>query len=79
MLITSDGTVIRMATSSINQVGRATQGVILMRLDEGVKVVAIARTEEKDEDEEAIAADGEALDHENDVAPQDPEEEPDEE
>jgi DNA gyrase subunit A len=51
MLISSDGTVIRLEVSGISILGRATQGVTLMRMTEENKVVSIARIEEsQDED-----------------------------
>lgn len=49
MIISDDGTIIRMAASDINVYGRATQGVILMRLQEGVRVISLARTEREEE------------------------------
>ena len=52
MLINSDGTIIRTAVDSISRLGRATQGVRLMRLDDAA-VVAIALAEREDEDESA--------------------------
>ena len=52
MLITSEGVVIRMKTREISRIGRLTKGVRLMRLDDNVSVVSIARTDEE-EDEEA--------------------------
>ncbi len=63
MLITSDGTIIRMKTREISQLGRLTKGVRLMRLDD-VQVVSVARTDEQDEEEapelaeETIAEEG---------------------
>ena len=42
MLISDGGTVIRMATDGIKRSGRATQGVIVMRLREGEKVSSLA-------------------------------------
>ena len=51
MLITDEGTIIRMAASDISKYKRATQGVRLMRLDDGVKVVSMARTEQEEEEE----------------------------
>lgn len=51
MLITDEGTIIRMAASDISKYKRATQGVRLMRLDDGVKVVSMARTEQEEEGE----------------------------
>ena len=50
MLITSDGTIIRMKTREISQLGRLTKGVRLMRLDD-VQVVSVARTDEEEEKE----------------------------
>lgn len=51
MLISSDGTIIRMNVSEISILGRATQGVTLMRMDEGDKVVCVARIVKEDETE----------------------------
>jgi DNA gyrase subunit A len=45
MLISSDGTIIRMEVCGISILGRATQGVTLMRTSGGNKVVSIARIE----------------------------------
>ncbi|EGD47668.1 DNA gyrase, A subunit [Ruminiclostridium papyrosolvens DSM 2782] len=57
MLISSDGTIIRMKVNEISILGRATQGVTLMRMSEGNNVVSVARmineeTEEGEETEE---------------------------
>jgi DNA gyrase subunit A len=52
MIISNDGTMIRMSVSDINVYSRNTQGIILMRLAEGVSVISAARTE-KTGDEEA--------------------------
>ena len=49
LLITDDGTVIRMPVSSISTLGRNTQGVRLMRVNEGSKVVCVARAEAEEE------------------------------
>ncbi len=53
MLITSDGTIIRMKTREISRIGRLTKGVRLMRLD-GVRVVSVARTDEQEEEDEGF-------------------------
>ena len=56
MLITSEGVVIRMKTREISRIGRLTKGVRLMRLDDNVSVVSIARTdEEEDEETETVS------------------------
>jgi len=51
MFITSDGTIIRIKVKDINKLGRVTQGVTLMRMDEGVHLVGVARTEDTDDEE----------------------------
>lgn len=51
MLITSEGVVIRMKTREISRIGRLTKGVRLMRLDDDVSVVSIARTDEEEDGE----------------------------
>jgi DNA gyrase subunit A len=50
MLISSDGTIIRLEVSGISILGRATQGVTLMRMSNGNRVVSIARIETDGED-----------------------------
>jgi DNA gyrase subunit A len=49
MLITAQGKMIRMAVSDMRRIGRATQGVRLINLDEGDKLVAATTTEPDDE------------------------------
>ncbi|HSA59718.1 MAG TPA: DNA gyrase subunit A [bacterium] len=50
MLITNQGKVIRMRVKEISVMGRNTQGVRLIHLEEGEKVVAFAKLAEKEED-----------------------------
>ncbi|RFB10588.1 DNA gyrase subunit A [Bacillus sp. HNG] len=52
MLITADGVLIRMAISDISQIGRTTQGVKLIRLDENGHVATVAVVEKEEEEEE---------------------------
>lgn len=52
MLIASDGVVIRLHTHEINSYKRRTQGVRIMRMEDGVKLVSIAQTERESENEE---------------------------
>jgi len=52
MIISSDGTIIRMETSGITTIGRATQGVKVMRLRDNDKVVAFEVVEREDSDGE---------------------------
>jgi len=51
LLINSDGVVIRTGADSIRVCGRSTQGVILIRLEEGTRVIGLACTP-REEDEE---------------------------
>ncbi|MGI5970516.1 MAG: DNA gyrase subunit A [Oscillospiraceae bacterium] len=48
LLISDDGNIIRVAADSISLIGRATQGVRLMRLPEGVRLIGAARAERED-------------------------------
>ena len=50
MLIENGGVIIRMAASDINTYGRGTQGVILMRVEEGNEVISIQRTDQEEEE-----------------------------
>jgi DNA gyrase subunit A len=50
MLITQQGKILRMVTDSIRAIGRATQGVRLIEIEEGDRVVSVARLAEKDEE-----------------------------
>jgi len=52
ILISSDGIIIRMAVSEIPVYSRVTQGVKVMRLDDGVSVVTLARTEKEENEED---------------------------
>ena len=51
LLITDDGTIIRMAVADIRESGRNTQGVRLMRIADGAQIVAVARAEQEEEDD----------------------------
>ena len=69
MLIESGGVLIRMAVSDINIYKRDTQGVILMRLEEGGRVISLdpVEKEEEDADETSDAPQEVAADNGNDV------------
>ncbi|MEG2455840.1 MAG: DNA gyrase C-terminal beta-propeller domain-containing protein, partial [Oscillospiraceae bacterium] len=58
LMISDDGIIIRMAANTVNTYSRTAQGIILMRLAEGVKVISLARTE-KEEDAPEDEEDGE--------------------
>ena len=52
MLITQEGMIIRLNVSGVREVGRSAQGVKLMNLDAGDRIVAVAKLAEKDEETE---------------------------
>ena len=61
MIITSAGTVIRTDVSSIRKCSRVSQGVIVMRVEEGDRVMTFARLEKQEEiEQEAAKAEAEA-------------------
>ena len=54
MMISSDGTVIRMDAGGISTMGRSTSGVKVMRLDDDIKIAAIAKVSSTDDDEDEM-------------------------
>ena len=55
MLITAKGIMLRTGVSTLRSIGRATQGVTIMRPDEDDKVVSVAKIIAEDEEAEASA------------------------
>jgi DNA gyrase subunit A len=55
MLITEKGMIIRLNTADISEIGRITQGVRLIQLEEGDHLVSVARLAEREEAEDASA------------------------
>ena len=51
MIITDDGVIIRTGCEEIRECGRGSQGVIVMRTGEDVKVISIARANKEEDDE----------------------------
>ncbi|MBE0598363.1 MAG: DNA gyrase subunit A [Desulfuromonadales bacterium] len=63
MLITDRGKVLRMGVAGLSVIGRNTQGVRLMVLEPGERIVAVARLAEKEDEENGITeAEEEAVD-----------------
>ena len=57
MLVTNTGKIIRLRIKDIRVIGRNTQGVRLIDIDEGERVVSLARVAEKeDEDESSLSS-----------------------
>ena len=66
LVISDDGTIIRMAVDHISVLGRSTQGVRIMRLAEGSRVISIERTEREQSEDEAEEAEAEEAPEVND-------------
>ena len=56
LVITQQGMILRILTDDVRSIGRATQGVTIIDLEENDKVVSIARLVEKEEDDAAGSA-----------------------
>ncbi|MDR3207908.1 MAG: DNA gyrase subunit A, partial [Oscillospiraceae bacterium] len=56
LLISDDGTIIRMPAADINLYSRSAQGVILMRLSDGAQVISVASTGHEDDEEDGDGA-----------------------
>jgi len=56
MLITDDGTIIRMPVSGISVIGRVSQGVRVMRVEGESRIVGVTATEREDETAEETEA-----------------------
>ena len=52
LLINSEGVIIRIKASEVSKLGRATQGVKIMRTDEDIEIISIAKVIREDEHEE---------------------------
>ncbi|WP_286167221.1 DNA gyrase subunit A [Clostridium sp. J1101437_171009_A5] len=74
LIISDDGTIIRTHAVGINVYSRTAQGVKVMNLSEGVKVISIARTEREEEEETVLPPAGEEGESTPEAAPQETEE-----
>jgi len=52
LMINSEGIIIRIRASEVSKLGRATQGVKIMKVDDDTKIVAMAKVIKEDDDEE---------------------------
>ena len=59
LVVSDDGVIIRMEAAGISELGRATQGVRIMRLSEGARVISVALTD-RAESEDTPAGETEA-------------------
>src|SRR5262249_14767760 len=77
MLVTSGGKVIRLRAHEIRVIGRNTQGVRLIDLEEGERLASVARLAEREEEGEDREEEGEPDGSPVSEAPADEEPEPD--
>ena len=78
LIISDDGTIIRMAAADVNVYSRTAQGVRVMRVSEGTKVISLARVpqeEDKNQTEEAAEETTEPADAPAETSASDPQEE----
>ena len=69
MIITNKGIMIRQPVEKIKVIGRNTQGVKLLRLDDGAFISSITKVLKEDEDEEELENENKDINPDN---PQDP-------
>jgi DNA gyrase subunit A len=69
MLITTGGVLVRTRVSEIREMGRATQGVTLINVDEGTHLSGLQRIAESDSDEDGDDLSDEQSNGESDAAP----------
>ena len=60
LVVSDDGVIIRMEAAGISELGRATQGVRIMRLSEGARVISVALTDRAESEDAATAGETEA-------------------
>lgn len=60
LVVSDDGVIIRMEAAGISELGRATQGVRIMRLSEGARVISVALTDRAESEGAATAGETEA-------------------
>jgi DNA gyrase subunit A len=68
MLITTGGVLVRTRVSEIREMGRATQGVTLINVDEGTRLSGLQRIAESDSDDEGDLDEAEEGDVSSDAA-----------
>jgi DNA gyrase subunit A len=68
MLITTGGVLVRTRVSEIREMGRATQGVTLINVDEGTRLSGLQRIAESDSDDDADVDEVEGGDISSDAA-----------
>ena len=60
LVVSDDGVIIRMEAAGISELGRATQGVRIMRLSDGARVISVALTDRAESEDATTAEEPEA-------------------
>lgn len=60
LVVSDDGVIIRMEAAGISELGRATQGVRIMRLSDGARVISVALTDRAESEDAATTGEPEA-------------------
>ncbi len=55
MLISQQGMILRLKAGGIRSIGRATQGVRLIEMEEGDNVVSVAKLAEREDEDDAVS------------------------
>jgi len=58
MLISDQGTLVRARSADVSIIGRNTQGVTLINISKGEKLVSVEKIAETEDDEEELSAEG---------------------
>jgi DNA gyrase subunit A len=69
MLISQQGMILRMVAKDVRAIGRATQGVKLIGVEEGDQVVSVAKLAESEDEENGNGGNGGVAVAESEVAP----------
>ncbi len=64
LLINSDGIIIRIKAAEVSRLGRATQGVKIMRVDEDANIITMAKVIKEDDDDDSEEAEDEVSENE---------------
>ena len=54
LMINSEGIIIRIRANEVSKLGRATQGVKIMKVEDDTKIVAMAKVIREDEDDSSV-------------------------
>ena len=71
MIINKSGITIRLRMDDIRVIGRATQGVRLLKLNEGDEISSVAKIEVEEKNDNGLGGDGDGAEAKGDILPDD--------